>query len=168
MEPTSPFHTETPHYRCNEGSPLPHDLFVKVAPVSQFTQQASAVDPKELWHNTSWHLHVFFYAFPPVNLNMYPLTVYNHMNAVIMCWVWDPDPPNILKSEKFFSLSRLHNYLKTGKQDAVWLCHSWGGRLFSGGKFTEPGDGHRFSVEKVMKSQDDRQGGRQENRGFFW
>ena len=35
---------------------------------------------------------------PPVNLNMYPLTVYNHMNAVIMCCDWDPDPPCILES----------------------------------------------------------------------
>ena len=27
----------------------------------------------------------FFPQCPPVNLNMYPLTVYNHMDAVIMC-----------------------------------------------------------------------------------
>ena len=34
---------------------------------------------------------------PPVNLNMYLLTVYNHLDDVVMCSDWDPDPPNILE-----------------------------------------------------------------------
>ena len=36
----------------------------------------------------------------PVNIITYPLTVYNHMDAVIMCGDLDPDPPNILESDK--------------------------------------------------------------------
>ena len=50
---------------------------------------------------------------------------------------WDPDPPNILESDgvKFFALNYIiiHNHIS--KQDIVWLFHSWGQRLFSGGKF---------------------------------
>ena len=42
----------------------------------------------------------FFPQCPPVNLNMYPLTVYNHMNAVIMCCGWDLDPQCIMESDK--------------------------------------------------------------------
>ena len=30
--------------------------------------------------------------------NMYPLTVYNHMDAVIWCCDWNPDPPCTLES----------------------------------------------------------------------
>ena len=42
-----------------------------------------------------------------INLNMYPLTVYNHMDAVIMCCGVDLDPPCILESDKvtIFSLN---------------------------------------------------------------
>ena len=42
---------------------------------------------------------------PPVNPN--PRTVYNHSDAVIMCSDRDPDPPNILESDrvKFFTLN---------------------------------------------------------------
>ena len=60
---------------------------------------------------------------PPININ--PQTVYNHMDAVIMCWDWDPDPPNILESDKvtFFKLEA--------------VAHSLGRRLFSGGKFPD-------------------------------
>ena len=48
---------------------------------------------------------------PPVNLNMYQLTIYNHMDAVIMCCDRDPDPLNIPESDKvmFFAL----NYIIT-------------------------------------------------------
>ena len=63
----------------------------------------------------------------PVSLNMYPQTVYNHMDAVVMC-CWDPDPPNILESDKggFFCF-KLHNYyiITISKLDAVWLWQSW-------------------------------------------
>ena len=54
------------------------------------------------------------------------------MDAVIMCGDWDPDPP-----VKLFRLNYIiiHNHIS--KQDAVWLCHSRGRRLFSGGKFPE-------------------------------
>ena len=34
-----------------------------------------------------------FLRFPPINLNMIPPTVYNHMDAVIMCCDWDSYPP---------------------------------------------------------------------------
>ena len=72
----------------------------------------------------------------PINLNMYLLTVYNHMDAVIMCCDWDPDPPNTLES--FVFLSKLRCYIITMiNPDDVWLVHSRGGMLFSGGKFTE-------------------------------
>ena len=52
------------------------------------------------WQHTSgwWSLSVFLRCFPrcpPVNLNMNLLTVYNHMDAVIICWDWDPVPSNI-------------------------------------------------------------------------
>ena len=52
-------------------------------------------------------------AFPrcsPVNLN--PWTVYNHMDAVIMCSDWDPQPTNILESDrvKFFALNHIIIY----------------------------------------------------------
>ena len=42
-----------------------------------------------------------------VNLNTYPTTVYNHMDAVIMFCSWDPDPSCILESDKikFFALN---------------------------------------------------------------
>ena len=71
---------------------------------------------------------------PPVNLNL--RTVYNHMDIVIMCSDWDPDPPNILKSVKvmFYTVSYMIAISKLG---AVRLCHLQGRRLFSGGKFTE-------------------------------
>ena len=46
-----------------------------------------------------------FPSVPPVNPN--PWTVYNHMDAIIMCSDRDPDPPNILESDKvtFFTLN---------------------------------------------------------------
>ena len=60
-----------------------------------------AVSPKQAWRSTSWWwqcLCIFkvFPRCPPVNLNLW--TVYNHMDAIIMCSDWDPDPPNILES----------------------------------------------------------------------
>ena len=49
-------------------------------------------------HCSSWSPCVFkgFPRCPPVNPN--PWTVYNNMDAVIMCCDWDPDLPNILES----------------------------------------------------------------------
>ena len=41
-----------------------------------------------------------FQGVPPVNLNMYPQTVYNHTDAVIMCCDWDPDPSCIVERDK--------------------------------------------------------------------
>ena len=69
---------------------------------------------------------------PPVNLNMNLLTVYNHMDAVTKCCDWDPDPPNILKSDKvkFFTL----NYIITWSPSVnrtLSNSYSQGGRLFS-------------------------------------
>ena len=51
-------------------------------------------------HHDDDHVWVFK-VFPrslPVNLNL--RIIYNHMDAVIMCRDWDPDPPNILESDK--------------------------------------------------------------------
>ena len=49
---------------------------------------------------------------------------------------WDPDPANILESDKvtFFTLNYI---IVISKLDAAWHCHLQGGRLFSGGKFTD-------------------------------
>ena len=46
-----------------------------------------------------------FLGVPPVNLN--PQIVYNDMDAVIMCSDWNPDPLNIVESDKvmFFALN---------------------------------------------------------------
>ena len=127
-----------------------------------------------------WHLCVFkvFPWCPPVNLNL--LTVYNDMDAVIMCSDGDPDPPNILESDKVMFNPKLHYYIIISKQEAVWLPHSRGQRLFSGGKFTEvsvwradhhcdlfssqtpselkffAGDRRFLSGRNVTKSQEDR------------
>ena len=49
--------------------------------------------------------------------------------------------------------SKLHNYIITfSKLEAVWLCHSQGGRLFSGRKFTEVSVGkeHKHLVTKFF------------------
>ena len=82
---------------------------------------------------------VFSRCFPgvsPVNLN--PRIVYNHMDAVLMCHDWDPDPPNILEGDKVMFFALNYSYINAiSEQDTVWLCHSWGHRLFTGGKFTE-------------------------------
>ena len=55
---------------------------------------------------------------PPVNLNMYPLTVYNHRDVVIMCSDWETNPPNILESDNvtFFAL----NYMTTYSPSVNW------------------------------------------------
>lgn len=44
----------------------------------------------------------FFNMFPliSVNLNMYRPTVDNHIDAVMTCCDWDPDPPCIMESDK--------------------------------------------------------------------
>ena len=76
---------------------------------------------KSLW----WPLHVFkvFPRCPPSNLN--PLTVYSHMDAVIMCCYWDLDLPNILESDKvtFSALNYIIAWLPSVKRmlrDAVF------------------------------------------------
>ena len=38
--------------------------------------------------------------FPPVNLNIYPTTFYNHMDAVMMYCDRDLDPPCIMETVK--------------------------------------------------------------------
>ena len=51
-----------------------------------------------------------FHRFPPINLNLWE--VYNHMDAVIKCSDWDPDPPNTVESDKvMFFCSKEHNYI---------------------------------------------------------
>ena len=59
-------------------------------------------------------------VFPPVSpVSLNPRTVYNHMDAVIMCSDWDTDPPNILESDKvtFFAL----NYIITWSSSVNWM-----------------------------------------------
>ena len=75
-----------------------------------------AKQPIEAWWYMSWwwHLCVFFKVFPwchPVNINVYLLIVYNHMDAFIICCDWDTNPSCILESDKvkFFVL----NYIST-------------------------------------------------------
>ena len=74
-----------------------------------------------------------FPSVPPVNPNL--LTVYNHMDVNILCCDLDPDSSNILESDKVHS--KLHNrhIIAISQLDAVWLCHSQGGRLYSAEKF---------------------------------
>ena len=61
----------------------------------------------------------FFSVFPTMSthLNMYPLTVYDYMDPVIMCCDWNPDPPNISESDKvkFFALNDItgHQWLES-------------------------------------------------------
>lgn len=57
-------------------------------------------------------LYDAFSRCPPVNLNMHPLTVYNQMDAVIICIVESDEV-------KFFTLNYM---IEISKQDAV----SWG------------------------------------------
>ena len=71
---------------------------ISAIPPWKFTQKAGTAAPKEAWQYTSCWWRQCFPGVPPVNLN--PWTVYNHMDAVIICSDWDPDPPNILESDK--------------------------------------------------------------------
>ena len=110
---TSHFHTEKPHN-------------ITVAAVCQFSALGCSHKAEQRWRKEEplcnshikpalWLLkqrdgthhdddvYVFIKGFPrcpPVNLNMYMLNVYNHMDDVIMCSDWDPDPANILESEE--------------------------------------------------------------------
>ena len=63
---------------------------------------------------------------------VYPLTVSDHTDAVIMCC----DPPCILESDKVMFLA-LNYIIAISKWNAVCLSHVRGGRLFSGVKFPE-------------------------------
>ena len=60
----------------------------EAAPVCQFIQHSG----------TTLHI-IAFRQCPPVHL-MYSLAVYNHIDAVIMCCEWGPDPPCIVESDK--------------------------------------------------------------------
>ena len=57
------------------------------------------------WHVNKVQVSLLLPTLTPVNLN--PRIVYKHMGAVLMCWDWDPDPPNFLESDKvtFFALN---------------------------------------------------------------
>ena len=46
-----------------------------------------------------------FTPCPTFSLNMYRPTVYNHMDAIIMCWDQDPDPPYIRSQSNVFALN---------------------------------------------------------------
>ena len=85
-------------------------------------QQAGAVDPKEQWRYMSWWWRLCF-VFPRchlVNLNMYPLTVYNHMDSVIIMF-WLRSWPTMHPGNVFHSI--WHNYIiAISKQDTVSLA----------------------------------------------
>ena len=81
---SSPFYTASPHYLRSSGSPM----------VIHTEQSTSAVPPWKShgkpalrllkWRDGTHHVDdVGVSQVPPVNLN--PWTVYNHMDAVIMC-----------------------------------------------------------------------------------
>ena len=118
---SSLFHTESIYYLVEDHqfsafvcSHRTKQLRCKAAPVCQFIQQAGAADQKEASQYTSLRLWVFSTCCPQcptVNINIYWLTVYNHMDAVIMCCEWDPVPPCIMDNDKvsFFAL----NYMAT-------------------------------------------------------
>lgn len=93
----SPLHTETLHYRRSKGSSFLHlclftQLWPEAALVCQFIQHSG----------TMVHIMAFtaFRKCPPVNVNMYSLTVYNHIDTVILCCEWDPNPLYIIESDK--------------------------------------------------------------------
>ena len=62
------------------------------------------------WHDSSCHVDdISVSQVSPVSQNQQ--TVYNHMDALIMCSDWDIDPPNILDGDKvtFFALNYIVN-----------------------------------------------------------
>lgn len=74
--------------------------------VCHFIQHVSTAEPKEAWRYTPWHRRPCVFCqhvsprSTPVHLNMYQPTVYNHIDAVVMCCDWAPDPPCIVGSDK--------------------------------------------------------------------
>ena len=70
-----------------------------------------------------WYLCVFkvFPRCPPVSLN--PRTVYNHMDAVMMCSDRDPDPPNILNVKVMFFATVIHGEVSVLPSDLWTLLH---------------------------------------------
>ena len=110
---SSPCHTETPQRRFSLMPPL----FIHTELSSR--PKWSVMMAFTWW----WHLCVFYRCIsqvPPLNLNIYLLTVYNHIDAVIKCCDWDPDTPNILESDKHVFCSKIHNNIITiSKQKAV-------------------------------------------------
>lgn len=93
-------------------------LFVYTEPGNARIKHAAVAEPKEAGRSTSSTLRsecCFFFPrcfprCPTVNLNMYPLTAYNHIDAVIM-WL-NPDSPCIVDSEKvkFLLYMTSHNH----------------------------------------------------------
>lgn len=75
-----------------------------------------------------------FPEFPPGNLNMYLLTVYNHIDAVVMSCYWDPDPPWIVKTDTVTILLKMtsspsgnsgHRLSLTGSDAVFWGKFHW-------------------------------------------
>ena len=108
----SPFHTELPYYhRSVVHSHRAKQLRREDAPV------CNSYSKPALWVQRGLTAHVmmltsvgvfsrYYPRCPPVDLNVYPLTVCNH-TAAVRCCDWDPDPPNILERDKvmFFPLN---------------------------------------------------------------
>ena len=177
----SPFHIETPHYLCSGGCQF--SAFVCSHWTKQLRRKAAAVCPfiqplaLQMLKRSNGTCHVdevcVFLArllrCPPVNLNMYPLTVYNYIDAVIMCSDWDPDPSNILESDispgsYIITLSpSVHWTLSdffTGREGCRFLGES-SLKSQSGGRtlwfFQDSNYRHCFSGWNVTKSHQDRQ-----------
>ena len=121
---SSLFHTEMPHYRHSGGC--------------QFSTVVCSHRTEHLWcklckshSKLALLIQKLFPCCLPVNLNMSLVTVHSHMDVVIMCCDWDPDPPNILESDKgkFFFL----NDIITSSPSVKWMLsdshlrgESWG------------------------------------------
>ena len=123
--------THTPHYLHRGGSPILRiclytqnqaALAIRCTSVSFHTAHWSCRSKRGIVVQIMmlWSVCVFLKVFPrclPVNLNMYPRTVYNHMDVL---WLrsWPTKHPR--KWQIYVFHSKLHNYIITiSKQDLV-------------------------------------------------
>ena len=125
--------TQSPHYCHSCGSPIPlHCLFtqsqaahLKDEPLCNSHRKPAPQILKS--HDGTCHdddICVFFKVFPrcpPVNLNTYPLTVYNHMDDVNMFQLrsWPTRHPRKLHCSLYIT----YNIIAISKLDVVWLPH---------------------------------------------
>lgn len=98
-------------FDCSRSTKQP---WHKASPVGHFISMPALWSQKRRngTHTHDAEICVFLFfsisaLFPPVNLIMYLLTVYNHMDAVTLCCYREPDPPVIVGGDKakFFALN---------------------------------------------------------------